>query len=72
MIKNNVEFYDKEYCENFEPKDINDLLKKHEKVYCLTCKTWIYPWEIDEHKNHEISPNIIEDELVFEESYAGD
>jgi len=70
--KNSITFHDCDPCEEFEIRNIDEILKQQGRVYCLTCKTWVYPWNFDEHKEHDIFSNVIEDELIFEESYAAD
>lgn len=71
-LENKITFYDTECCCNFEPKVVEEIIEQQERVYCMTCKTWIYREDIDKHRSHKICINVVEDEVVHEESYAGD
>jgi len=48
--KNRTKFFDSNPCEKFENRNINEDLKRLGRVYCLTCKTWVYLWDLNEHK----------------------
>jgi len=58
-------------CNNFELMNPKIEAEKG-AIYCLTCKEWIFSWNFEEHKDHELCLNILEDDFVFEEAYSAD
>ncbi|MHA1616651.1 MAG: hypothetical protein ACTSX9_05030 [Candidatus Njordarchaeales archaeon] len=59
-------------CEKISPIDIEEAIKETGKIYCLTCRTWVFEWNLDKHRDHVFSLDVIDDEFLHEEINAVD
>jgi len=70
-LKGSITFADNS-CERASPLDIHQVIREKGRIYCLTCRTWVFEDELDEHITHRLHVHVYDDDFVHEEAHAVD
>ncbi|HDD25459.1 MAG TPA: hypothetical protein ENF75_00010 [Acidilobales archaeon] len=61
-----------EYFKELTRDDILNALRGNGRVYCLTCRVWVYRDDLSRHEGHRLVIGVFEEPHVHEETYSAD